>query len=135
MRSSRAQERKYMIRSVRGSEVMIKEVDALASDLLNKGYELFLEDVNKLNSCGSIRSNIIDQIHLCGKSNITDLWRSYFCNIINANSIDRVLKSEIMEILENVLFTEDMPISSVEVSHLIGELKCVHNSLVGYLLK
>ena len=59
-----------------------------------------------------------------GESNIINLWRTNFCNILNANSIDGDLKSEIMGKLENVQYTEDMTISSVDVSHLIGQLKC-----------
>ena len=100
---------------------MIK-AGALASDLLNNDYDSFWKDVRKLNSCDSIQSNIIDGVS--GKSNITNLWRTHFCNILNANSIDGDLKSKIMGKLENVQYTEDITISSVDVSHLIGQLKC-----------
>ena len=93
MRSTKAQF-KYALRSVRKSEEMIK-ADALASD-----YDSFWKDVRKLNSCDSIQSNIIDGVS--GESNITNLWRTHFCNILNANSIDGDLKSEIMGKLENV---------------------------------
>ena len=39
-------------------------------------------------------------------------------------SIDGDLKSKIMGKLENVQYTEDMTIYSVDVSHLIGQFKC-----------
>ena len=39
-------------------------------------------------------------------------------------SIDGDLKSKIMGKLENVQYAEDMTISSVDVSHLIGQSKC-----------
>ena len=59
---------------------MIK-ADALASDLQNNDYDSFWKDVRKLNSCDSIHSNIIDGVS--GESNITNLWRTHFCNILN----------------------------------------------------
>ena len=62
--------------------------------------------MRKLNSCDSIQSNIIDG--LSDESYITNLRRLHFCNILNANSIDVYLKSEIMGKLENVQDTEDI---------------------------
>ena len=70
--------------------------------------------MRKLNSCDSIQSNLINGVS--DETNITNLWRTHFCNNLNANSIDVDLKSEIMGKLENVQYTEDMTISSVVVS-------------------
>ena len=78
---------------------MIK-ADALALELLNNDYDSFWKDVRKLNSCDSIQSNIIEGVS--GESDITNLWKNHFCNILNANSIDDDLKREIMGKLENV---------------------------------
>ena len=80
---------KYALRCVRKNKEMIK-VDALASDLLNNDYKSYCKDVRKLNSCVSIQSNVIDGVS--GEFNITNLWKTYFCNILNANSIDGDLK-------------------------------------------
>ena len=115
MRSTKAQF-KYALRSVRKSEEMIK-ADALASNLLNNDYDSYWKDVRMLNSCDSMQSNIIAGVS--GESNVINLWRTHFCNILNANSIGSDLISEIMGKLENVQYTEDMTISSVDVSHLI----------------
>ena len=51
-------------------------------------------------------------------------WKTHFCIILNANSIAGDLKSEIIGKLKNVQYMEDMTISSVNVSHLIDQLKC-----------
>ena len=59
----------------------------------------FWKEVRKLNSCDTIQSNIIDGVS--GESNITNLWKSHFCDILNANSIGDDLKSVIMGNLEN----------------------------------
>ena len=98
MKSSKAK-LKYAFRSVRRSEEMIK-ADAMASDLLDNDYDSFWKNVGKCNSCKSIQSIIIGCIS--GESNITSLWKSHFWNILNANSIDNVLKNEIMEKLQTV---------------------------------
>ena len=90
---------KYALRSVRKSEEMIR-ADAMASDLLNNDQDSFWKEVKKLNSCNSILTNIIDCIS--GKSNITDLWKNHFCNILNANVCDIDLKNNIMVQLENI---------------------------------
>ena len=90
---------KYALRSVRKSEEMIR-ADAMASDLLNNDQDSFWKEVKKLNSCKSILTNIIDGIS--EKSNITDLWKNHFCNILNANVCDSDLKNNIMVQLENI---------------------------------
>ena len=64
---------------------MIK-ADAMASDLLNNDYDSFWKDVRKPNSWKSIQFYIIDGIS--DDSNIISVWKSHFCNILHANSID-----------------------------------------------
>ena len=81
---------KYALRSVRKSEKMFR-ADAMASDLLNNDQDSFWKEVKKLNSCKSILTNIIDGIS--GESNITNLWKNHFCNILNANVCDSDLKN------------------------------------------
>ena len=120
MRSSKSRF-KYALRSVRKSEEMIR-ADAMASDLLNNDQDLFWKEVKKLNSCKSILTNIIDGIS--GESNITNLWKNHFCNILNANVCDSDLKNNIMVQLENIQYTNDMTVSARDVSYLISQLKC-----------
>ena len=90
-------------------------------DLLNNDYDSFWKDVRKHN-CKSIQPNIINGIS--GESNIPSFWKSHFCNILNANSIDSVLKNEIMEKIQNMQYTEDMTVSRFVGSHLISQLQC-----------
>ena len=112
---------KYALRSVRKSEEMIR-ADAMASDLLNNDQDSFWKEVKKLNSCKSILTNMIDGIS--GESNITNLWKNHFCNILNANVCDSDLKNNIMVQLENIQYTNDMTVSARDVSNLISQLKC-----------
>ena len=88
MRSSKSRF-KYALRSVRKSEEMIR-ADAMTSDLLNNDQDSFWKEVKKLNSCKSILTNIIDGIS--GESNITNLWKNHFCNILSENVCDSDLK-------------------------------------------
>ena len=69
MESTKAQF-KYALRSVRKGEETIK-ADALASDLLNNDYDSYWKNVRKLNSCDSIKSNVIDGVS--GEFIITNL--------------------------------------------------------------
>ena len=57
-------------------------------------------------------------------SNITSFWKFYFCSILNANSINNVLQNEIMEKLQNMQYTENMTVYTIDVRHLISQLKC-----------
>ena len=82
----------------------------------------FWKEVKKLNSCKSILTNIIDGIS--EESNITNLWKNHFCNILNANVCDSDLKNNIMVQLENIQYTNDMTVSARDVSNLISQLKC-----------
>ena len=75
--------------------------------------------MNKLNSCKLILTNIIDGIS--GESNITNLWKNHFCNILNANVGDSDLKNDIMVQLENIQYTNDMTVSARDVSNLISQ--------------
>ena len=109
------------LRSVRKSEEIIR-ADAMASDLLNNDQDSFWKEVKKLNSYKSILTNIIDGIS--GESNITNLWKNHFCNILNANVCDSDLKNNIMVQLENIQYTNDMTVSARDVSNLISQLKC-----------
>ena len=124
MRSSKSRF-KYALRSVRKSEEMIR-ADAMASDLLNNDQDSIWKEVKKLNSCKSIPTNIIDGIS--GDSNITNLWKNHFCNIlnvnVNANVCDSDLKNNIMVQLENIQYSNDMTVSARDVSNLISKLKC-----------
>ena len=89
----------------------------MAPDLLNNDQDSFWKEVEKLNSCKSILTNIFDGIS--GESNITNLWKNHFYNILNANE-----KNDIMVQLENILYTNDMTVSARDVSNLISQLKC-----------
>ena len=120
MRSSKSRF-KYALRSVRKSEEMIR-ADAMASDLLNNDQDSFWKEVKKLNSCKSILTNIIDSIS--GESNISNLWKNHFCNILNANVCDSDIKNNILVQLENIQYTNDMTVSARDVSNLISQLKC-----------
>ena len=94
----------------------------MASNLLNNDYDSFWTDVKKLNSSNAIISNLIDGTS--GESNITNLWKKHFCNILNANTCDSDLKNEIMTKLENIQHTDDMTVSCIDISNLISQLKC-----------
>ena len=61
---------------------------------------------------------------ISGESNITNLWKNHFCNILNANVCDSDLKNNIMVQLENIQYTNDMTVSARDVSNLISQLKC-----------
>ena len=128
MRSSKSKF-KYALRSVRKSEEMIR-ADAMSSDLLNNDQDSFWKEVKKLNSCKSILTNVIDGIS--GESNITNLWKKHFCNILNANVCDSDLKNNIIVQLENIQYTNDMTVSARNVSSqlkckLLGQTTCVLN--------
>ena len=73
------------MRAVKKSGEAIR-ADAMASNLLNNDYDSFWTDVKKLNSSNAIISNLIDGTS--GESNITNLWKKHFCNILNANTCD-----------------------------------------------
>ena len=120
MRSSKSRF-KYALRAVKRSEEEIR-ADAMASNLLNNDHDSFWTDVKKLNSSNAIISNLIDGTS--GESNIANLWKKHFCNILNANTCDSDLKNEIMAKLENIQHTDDMTVSCVDISHLISQLKC-----------
>ena len=94
----------------------------MASNLLNNDYDSFWTDVKKLNSSNAIISNLIDGTS--GESNITNLWKKHFCNILNANTCDSDLKNKIMTKLENIQHTDDMTVSCIDISNLISQLKC-----------
>ena len=64
----------------------------------------FWEDVRKLNSCYSIYTNLIDGAS--GESNVTNLRKNYFCNILDASTCDSDLKNEIMVQLKNIHHTD-----------------------------
>ena len=121
MRSSKSRF-KYALRSVKKIEEMIR-ADAMASELLNNDQDSFWKEAKKLNSCEckSILTNIIDGIS--GDSNITNLLKNHFCNILNANVCDSNLKNNIMVQLENIQYTNDMTVSARDVSNLISQLK------------
>ena len=119
MRSSKSRF-KYALRSVRSKELI--RADAMASDFLNNDQDLFWKEVKKLNSYKSILTNIIDGIS--GDSNITNLWKNHFCNILDANVCDSDLKNDIMVQLQNIQYTNDMTVSARDVSNLISQLKC-----------
>ena len=102
MRSSKSR-LKYALRAVKRSEEAIR-ADAMASNLLYNDYGSFWTDVKKLNSSNAIISNLIDGTS--GESNITNLWKKHFCNILNANTCDSDLKNEIMTKLENIQHTD-----------------------------
>ena len=72
--------------------------------------------------CHHCISNLIDGTS--GESNITNLWKKHFCNILNANTCDSDLKNEIMTKLENIQRTDDMTVSCIDISNLISQLKC-----------
>ena len=74
MRSSNSRF-KYALRAVKRSEDAIR-ADAMASNLLNNGYDLFWTDVKKLNSSNAIISNLVECTS--GESNITNLWKKTF---------------------------------------------------------
>ena len=112
---------KYALRVVKESEEAIR-ADAMASNLLNNDYDSFWTDLKKLNSSNAIISNLIDGTS--GESNITNLWKKHFCNILNANTCDSDLKNEIMTKLENIQHTDDMTVSCIDISNLISQLKC-----------
>ena len=120
MRSSKSRF-KYALRAVKRSEEAIR-ADAMASNLLNNDYDSFWTDVKKLNSSNAIISNLIDGTS--GKSNITNLWKKHFCNILNANTCDSDLKNKIMTKLENIQHMDDMTVSCIDISNLISQLKC-----------
>ena len=109
------------MRAVKRSEEAIR-ADAMASNLLKNDYDSFWTDVKKLNSSNAIISNLIDGTS--GESNITNLWKKHFCNILNANTCDSDLKNEIMTKLENIQHTDDMTVSCIDISNLISQLKC-----------
>ena len=105
MRSSKSRF-KYALRAVKRSEEAIR-ADAMASNLLNNDYDsLFWTNVKKLNSSNAIISNLIDGTS--GESNITNLWKKHFCNILNANTCDSDLNNEIMAKLENIQHKYDI---------------------------
>ena len=54
-----------------------------------------------------------------GESNITNLWKKHFCNILNENTCDD-LKDEIMAKPENIQHTDDMTV----LAGVISQLKC-----------
>ena len=108
------------MRAVKRSEEAIR-ADAMASNLLNNDYDSFWTDVKKLNSSNAIISNLIDGTS--GESNITNLWKKHFCNILNANTCDSDLKNKIMTKLENIQHTDDMTVSGIDISNLISQLK------------
>ena len=91
MRSSKSRF-KYVLRSVRNEELF--RADAMASDLLNNDQDSLWKEIKKLNSCKSILTIIIDGIS--GESNITNLCKNHFCNILNANVCDSDLKNDFM---------------------------------------
>ena len=92
-----------------------------ASNLLNNDYHSFWTEVKKLNSSNAIISNLIDG---SSESNITNLWKKHFYNILNENTCDSDLRNEVMAKLENIQHTDDMTVSCIDISNLISQLKC-----------
>ena len=87
----------------------------LAAKLQAGRTDCFWKEVRRMNNCKVPLPNCIDGIS--GAGNITELWRSRFCNLLNCIQDD-----DINTLPVDVTFSEDIYVTITDIESAIGQL-------------
>ena len=87
----------------------------LAAKLQAGKTDCFWKEVRRMNNCKVPLPNCIDGIS--GAGNITELWRSRFCNLLNCIQDD-----DINTLAVDVTFSEDIYVTITDIESAIGQL-------------
>ena len=105
---------KYELRSLKRHTN--QEIGNLLAAILQTGRtDCFWKDVRRMNNCKVPLPNCIDGIS--GADNITELWRSRFCNLLNCIQDD-----DIHTLPVDVAFSEDIYVTITDIESAIGQL-------------
>ena len=82
----------------------------------------FWDNERKLISGNSFQANTIDGVS--GETDISNVWKGHFYNLLITNDCDTILKSSIVSKLDNVQYSNDIILSIKLIQKAVGNLEC-----------